>query len=120
MLVSNSMVSSKMSIVLFLVVKRRPGRRESPVTRDRNRKAGRSAYMEQLESGGALVSLRLISCRRCRTSSNIETPCQPLIKELGWKTTDQLITCETNIIVYKSLLELALNICVICSPEHPS
>ena len=41
------------------------------------------------------------------TGKSFDTPCQPLIKELGWKTIDQLITSETNIMVYKSLHELA-------------
>ena len=44
---------------------------------------------------------------RIVTGSSFDTPCQPLIKELGWKTIDQLITSETNIMVYKSLHELA-------------
>ena len=39
--------------------------------------------------------------------SSFDTPCQPLIKELGWKTIDQLITSETNIIVCKSIHGLA-------------
>ena len=50
MLVSNPMVSSRMCRVLFLVIRRRSGRREIPVTREGDRKAGRSAYMEQLGS----------------------------------------------------------------------
>ena len=44
---------------------------------------------------------------RIVTGSGFDTPSQPLIKELGWKTVDQLITSETNIMVYKSLHELA-------------
>ena len=44
---------------------------------------------------------------RIVTGSSFDTPCQPLIKELGWKTIDQLITSETNIMVFKSLHELA-------------
>ena len=44
---------------------------------------------------------------RIVTGSSFDIPCQPFIKELGWKTIDQLITSETNIMVYKSLHELA-------------
>ena len=44
---------------------------------------------------------------RIVTGSSFDTPCQPLIKELGWKTIDQLITSEANIMVFKSLHELA-------------
>ena len=108
------MLSSKVSRVLFLVIKRRPGRRESPVTRERDRKAGRSAYMEQLGSGGCsgvteINQLQKLQNRAARivTGSSFDTLCQPLSKELGWKTIDQLINSETNIIVYKSLHELA-------------
>ena len=43
---------------------------------------------------------------RIVTGSSFDTSCQWLIKELGWKTKDQLITSETNIMVYKSLHEL--------------
>ena len=44
---------------------------------------------------------------RIVTGSSFDAPCQPLIKVLGWKTIDQLITSETNIMVFKSLHELA-------------
>ena len=44
---------------------------------------------------------------RIVTGSSFDTPCQPLIKELGWKTIDQIITSETNFMVFKSLHELA-------------
>ena len=44
---------------------------------------------------------------RIVTGSSFDTPCQPIIKELGWTTIDQLITSETNIMVYKSFHELA-------------
>ena len=44
---------------------------------------------------------------RIVTGSSLDTPFQPLIKELGWKTIDQLITSETKIMVFKSLYELA-------------
>ena len=44
---------------------------------------------------------------RIVTGSSFDTPCQPLIKELGWKTIHQLITSETNIMVCKSLHKLA-------------
>ena len=57
---------------------------------------------------------------RIVTDSSFDTPCQPLIKELGWKTIDQLITSETNIIFTNPSMKQPLNICVICSPEHPS
>ena len=59
MLVSNPMVSSRMYRVLFLVVKRRSGRRESPVTREEERKAGRTAYMEQLGSVDSVLAIKL-------------------------------------------------------------
>ena len=41
------------------------------------------------------------------TGRSFDTSCQPLIKELGWKTIDLLITSETYIMVYKYLDELA-------------
>ena len=44
---------------------------------------------------------------RIVAGSSFDTPCQPIIKELDWKTTDQLISSETNIMVYKSIHELA-------------
>ena len=44
---------------------------------------------------------------RIITGSSFGTPCKLIIKELGWKNMDQLITSETNIMVYKSLHELA-------------
>ena len=44
---------------------------------------------------------------RIVTGSSFDTPCKPIIKELGWTTIDQLITSETNIMVYKSFHELA-------------
>ena len=37
----------------------------------------------------------------------LDTPCQPHIDELGWKTIDQLITSETNMMVYKCLFTKA-------------
>ena len=59
MLVSNPMVSSRMYRVLFLVIKRRSGRRESPVIREGDKKAGRSAYMEQLGSADSVLAIKL-------------------------------------------------------------
>ena len=58
MLVSNPMVSSRMCRVLFLVIRRRSGRRELPVTREGDRKAGRSAYMEQLGSADSVLAIK--------------------------------------------------------------
>ena len=44
---------------------------------------------------------------RIVTSSNFGAPGRPLIKKLGWKTIDELIASESNIMVFKSLHELA-------------
>ena len=44
---------------------------------------------------------------RIVTGSSFDTPGQPLIKRLGWKTIDELIASESNIMVFKSLHELA-------------
>ena len=44
---------------------------------------------------------------RIVTGSSFDTPGQPLIKRLGWKTIDELIASESNILVFKSLHELA-------------
>ena len=56
-----------------------------------------------------ITQLQKLQNRAARivTGSSFDAPCQPLIKVLGWKTIDQLITSETNIMVYKSLHELA-------------
>ena len=44
---------------------------------------------------------------RIVSGSSFDTPSQPLIKELGWRTIDELITSESNIIVFKSIHGLA-------------
>ena len=44
---------------------------------------------------------------RIVTGSSFDTPGQPLIKRLGWKTIDELIATESNVMVFKSLHELA-------------
>ena len=41
------------------------------------------------------------------TGSSFDAPGLPLIKNLGWKTIDELIGSESNIMVFKSLHELA-------------
>ena len=52
--------------------------------------------------------LQMLQNRAARivAGSSFDTHCQPLIKELGWKTIDKQIT-ETNNMVYKSFHELA-------------
>ena len=40
-------------------------------------------------------------------STSFDAPSQPLIKELGWRTIDELIANESNIMVFKSLHGLA-------------
>ena len=59
MLVSNPMVSLRIYRVLFLVIKRRSARRQSPVTREEDRKAERSAYIEQLGSADSVLAIKL-------------------------------------------------------------
>ena len=44
---------------------------------------------------------------RIVTGSSFDAPVMPLIKKLGWKTIDELIAMESNIMVFKSLHELA-------------
>ena len=44
---------------------------------------------------------------RIVTGSSFDAPGRPLIKRLGWKTIDVLIASESNIMVFKSLHELA-------------
>ena len=39
--------------------------------------------------------------------SSFDAPSRPLIQELGWKTIEDLINCETKTMVYKSLHQLA-------------
>ena len=56
MLVSKPIVSSKMYRVLFLVIIKRSGRRESPVTREGDRI---SAYMEQLGNAASVLAIKL-------------------------------------------------------------
>ena len=45
---------------------------------------------------------------RIVTGSSFDSPGRPLIKKLGWKTIDELIASESNVMVFKSLHELAL------------
>ena len=44
---------------------------------------------------------------RIVTGSSFDAPGMPLIKKLDWKTIDELIATESNIMVFKSLHELA-------------
>ena len=44
---------------------------------------------------------------RIITNSSFDTPSRPLIDQLGWKTIEQLIACESKTVVFKSLHELA-------------
>ena len=44
---------------------------------------------------------------RIITNSSFDTPSRPLIDKLGWKTIEQLVTSESNLMVFKSLHELA-------------
>ena len=44
---------------------------------------------------------------RIVTGSSFDAPGMPLIKKLGWKTIDELIAMESNIMVFKSLHKLA-------------
>ena len=44
---------------------------------------------------------------RIVTGSSFDAPGRPLIKKLGWKTIEELIASESNIMVFKSLHELA-------------
>ena len=41
------------------------------------------------------------------TGCSFDAPSMPLIKKLGWKTIDELIAMESNIMVFKSLHKLA-------------
>ena len=52
------MVSSRMYRALFVVIERRPSRRESPVSRERERKGERSAYVEQLGSADSVIAIQ--------------------------------------------------------------
>ena len=45
---------------------------------------------------------------RIITNSSFDAPGGPLIEGMGWKTIDELITCEPKTMVFKSLNELAL------------
>ena len=47
------------------------------------------------------------SAARIVTGSSFDAPGMPLIKKLDWKTIDELIATESNIMVFKSLHELA-------------
>ena len=53
--------------------------------------------------------LQILPHRAARivTGSSFDNPGQPLIKLLGWKTIDDLIASESNVMVFKSLHELA-------------
>ena len=44
---------------------------------------------------------------RIITNSSFDAPGGPLIEEMGWKTIDELITCESKTMVFKSLNQLA-------------
>ena len=44
---------------------------------------------------------------RIITNSSFDVPGRPLIKEMGWKTIDELMTCESKTMVFKSLNQLA-------------
>ena len=44
---------------------------------------------------------------RIVTNSSFDSPSRPLIEELGWKTIEQLISNESETMVFKSLNELA-------------
>ena len=44
---------------------------------------------------------------RIITGSRLDAPGLPLVKRLGWKTIDELISSESNIMVFKSLHGLA-------------
>ena len=44
---------------------------------------------------------------RIITGSRFDAPGLPLVKSLGWKTIDELISSESNIMVFKSLHGLA-------------
>ena len=41
---------------------------------------------------------------RIITNSRFDAPCGPLIEEMGWKTIDELITCESKTMVFKVTL----------------
>ena len=58
MLVYNPMVSSMMCRVLILVTERKSGQRESPVTREGDRKAGKSAYMELRGGADSVLAIK--------------------------------------------------------------
>ena len=44
---------------------------------------------------------------RIITNSSFDAPGKPLIEVMGWKTIDELITCESKTMVFKSLNQLA-------------
>ena len=44
---------------------------------------------------------------RIITNSSFDAPGRPLIERMGWKTIDELITCESKTMVFKSLNQLA-------------
>ena len=53
-----------------------------------------------------LQKLQNLAARVIKNSS-FDAPSRPLIQELGWKTIEEIINCETKTMVYKSLHELA-------------
>ena len=53
------------------------------------------------------VKLHLTSNTGLSFISSCDTPGRPLIKGLGWKTIEELISYESKIMVFKSLNELA-------------
>ena len=56
-----------------------------------------------------ITKLQKLQNRAARviTNSSFDAPSRPLIQELGWKTIEEIINCETKTMVYKSLHELA-------------
>ena len=51
--------------------------------------------------------LQKLQNRAARIVSSFDTPGQPLIKRLGWKTTDELVASESYVMFFISLHELA-------------
>jgi len=91
---------SRMYRVLYLVINRRSGRRESPVTREGDRKAGRSAYMEQLGSADSVlaIKLRTESCLQVylpwsRYDLQLETMCCSVS---DWRQKEHADDCPIN------------------------
>ena len=57
---------------------------------------------------------------RIVSGSSFDAPSQPLIKELGWRTIDELITSESNTMVFKSIHRLAPQYMCDISQKNPS